>query len=395
MLIDAGVVYAHFVLPASLRAGLPAIEEQWRDFGRDSRFVPRGRAAMFADRAAAFEGFLAGIGPRPKPTLHFLHLMLPHAPLLYLPTGRQYAAPLAITGFVNGGWGGDRATAEAAEKRYLLQVGFVDRLVGRLLDRLEETGMLDATLLVVTSDHGCSFLPDAPFRILNEANYYEIAPVPLFIKAPGQRDGRVSDEPLETIDVLPTVAALLDVELARPGDGRSALGSQGRDHRTFVLPSGKMWPVATNRARRAQAVADRISRLGAGTPWETMLARGPHGSLVGASVEGLADDEAAPYTVRLWDGFSAEMREGRPAPAWIEGELMPGGGADAPVPVVAVAVNGVVGATAGVSRRKGGALGFQAMVAEALLRPGANRIEVFVVDDRDPARVRLLRVPQA
>ena len=393
MLVDAAVVYAHFVLPASLRAGLPPIEEQWRDFGRDSRFMPRGRAAMFADRAAAFDRFLEGIGPRPRPTLHFLHLMVPHAPLLYLPTGRQYAAPLAITGFENGGWGGDQAAAEAAEKRYLLQVGFVDRLVGRLLDRLEEAGMLDATLLVVTSDHGCSFLPSAPFRILNEANYWEIAPVPLFIKAPGQREGRISDEPIETIDVLPTVAALLGVELPREGDGRSALASPGRERRTFVLPSGKMWPVAADRARRDAAVANRIARLGADTPWEAMLARGPHASLVGASIDGMAGSEVAPYTVRLWDGFSAELHEGRPAPTWVEGELVPADGAQAGVPVVAVAVNGVVGATAGVSPRKGGALGFQAMVAETRLRPGANRFEVFVVDDRDPAHLRLARVP--
>ena len=52
-----------------------------------------------------------------------------------------------------------------------------------------------------------------------------------------------------------------------------------------------------------------------------------------------------------------------------------------------------VGATARVSERKGGPLAFQAVVAEARLQPGTNRFEMFVVDDRDPARVRLARVP--
>ena len=45
------------------------------------------------------------------------------------------------------------------EQRYLLQLDFVDRLIGRLLRRLKAQGMYDNTLLVVTADHGIARRP--------------------------------------------------------------------------------------------------------------------------------------------------------------------------------------------------------------------------------------------
>jgi hypothetical protein len=392
MAADAAVVYAHLVLPASLRPRLPSIDERWRDFGADAEFHPKARAAMQADRAEAFERFVAGIRPRPRPTLHFIHTLLPHAPFAYLPTGRRYGAPFELAGLVNAGWYGNQTAAETAERRYLLQVGFVDRLLGHLLDRLEETGMLDSVLLVVTADHGCSFMPEQPLRALSVPNYYEIAPVPLFIKAPGQRAGRVHDAPLETVDVVPTVAALLGVQLADT-DGRSALEAIRRERRTFVLRSGSTWPARSSLAVRDQAVASRIARLGARTGWEALVARGPRAELVGAAAGGMVAPELAPYGLRLWSGFSPEMHEGGPVPAYVEGALVPREAAGPAIRTVAIAVNGVIGATARAVGRPGAPLAFQALVADGLLRPGTNRFDVFVVDDGDPARPRLARVP--
>ena len=40
------------------------------------------------------------------------------------------------------------------EQRQLLQLGFADRLLGRLIARLKREGIYDDTLIVVTADHG-------------------------------------------------------------------------------------------------------------------------------------------------------------------------------------------------------------------------------------------------
>ena len=50
------------------------------------------------------------------------------------------------------------------EQRYLLQLGFVDRLLGRLVARLKSQGMYDDTLIVVTADHGFAWQVGVPTR---------------------------------------------------------------------------------------------------------------------------------------------------------------------------------------------------------------------------------------
>ena len=52
-------------------------------------------------------------------------------------------------------------------------------------------------------------------------NVSDVAWVPFFIKSPGQRAGHDSDEPVQLVDVLPTIADILDVHIPwRVGAGR-------------------------------------------------------------------------------------------------------------------------------------------------------------------------------
>ena len=398
MVSDAAVVYAHFLVPAGLRGRLPSIEGRWRDFGipverGDEVFSSMALGEVARDRVAAFERFLAGIGGGSRPTVHFVHTLLPHSPFVYLPSGRMYGAPQELPGFGMGRWGQNAAAIEVGEERYLLQLGFVDRLLGRLLDRLDETGLLDAALLAVTADHGCSFLPGEPHRGITQRNYHDVAAVPLFIKEPGQREARVLDQPLETIDVLPTVAATLGIDIPWPVDGHPALARNRGDARVVVRHNGKRWPVPADMAVRDRAVARRIARFGAGTSWDVLFTRGPHAALIGASARTLASARAAPYTTRLWAGALREMRVDGPVPAYVSGTLRPTTGAGPDAPIIAIAVNGTIAATVQTQRRLDGALGFQALVPETVIRPGVNRYDVFVVDDPDPARPRLAPVP--
>ena len=51
-------------------------------------------------------------------------------------------------------------------------------------------------------------------RLVTESNVEEIAPVPMFVKAPGQTEGEVDESLMRTLDVVPTIADLLDVRVA-------------------------------------------------------------------------------------------------------------------------------------------------------------------------------------
>ncbi len=164
--------------------------------------------------------FLANVGPGNRPTLDFAHLMLPHRPWGRLPSGRSY--PVRDGGGVSESaretlrLTGDRREALAVWRAHLLQVGYADKLLGRVIAKLKRTEMYDRALVVVLSDHGVSFRPGESLRNVSDRTIQNIAPVPLFIKQPGGRGRGTNPVAAQTIDVLPTI---LDVIGARVPDG--------------------------------------------------------------------------------------------------------------------------------------------------------------------------------
>jgi hypothetical protein len=88
------------------------------------RFKQAGR-----NQPGRFDDFLAGLRAGDRPTLHFLHLLLPHQPWRYLPSGAEYNFET-----FGGAFRSDRLPAplvELAHQQHLLQVAYTDRLVGR------------------------------------------------------------------------------------------------------------------------------------------------------------------------------------------------------------------------------------------------------------------------
>jgi hypothetical protein len=79
---------------------------------------------------------------------------------------------------------------------------------------------------VVAADHGVAFPKRRERRRLGRETAAEIAPVPLFIKAPGQKRGRVDDAWVSTIDILPTIFDVLDLDPKVKMDGRSAFSDE-------------------------------------------------------------------------------------------------------------------------------------------------------------------------
>jgi arylsulfatase A-like enzyme len=98
----------------------------------------------------------------------------------------------------------------------------VDDQLGRILDMLDETGLAESTLVVFTSDHGETL---GDHWILHKLGWFDQSyHVPLIVRDPRARfepsRGRVVDAFTEHVDVLPTIAELLDAEVPLQCDGR-------------------------------------------------------------------------------------------------------------------------------------------------------------------------------
>ena len=90
---------------------------------------------------------------------------------------------------------------------------------------------------MVAADHGVAFPKRRERRRLNRDTAAEIAPIPLFIKAPGQKKGEVDDAWVETIDIVPTIFDVLDLDPKVKMDGKSAFSDevQHRDELRILI----------------------------------------------------------------------------------------------------------------------------------------------------------------
>lgn len=103
---------------------------------------------------------------------------------------------------------------------YAGEVTMVDRWLGLFLDRACDLGMLDNTLLIVTSDHGHQLGEHGLTGKVSWGLWYELMDVPLFLWFPdGARAGTRVDSFAQHQDIAPTVLKALGVEPFAPMDG--------------------------------------------------------------------------------------------------------------------------------------------------------------------------------
>ncbi len=103
-------------------------------------------------------------------------------------------------------------------------VTYTDRHFGLLLEHLEETGILDQTMIILTSDHGDEFWEHGSVGHGHNV-YEELVHVPLLVRYPAAFPaGRVVEVGVDTVDILPTIAAALGVEPDEEVQGESLIG---------------------------------------------------------------------------------------------------------------------------------------------------------------------------
>ena len=107
-------------------------------------------------------------------------------------------------------------------------IAYLDAQLGALLDLLDERGLLDPSLVVITADHGEAFGEHGLFAH-GVSVYQDQLHVPLLVKLPGQRDGRVSDRWASSVDLLPTVLELIGEDRGDSLPGESWLADLPRE----------------------------------------------------------------------------------------------------------------------------------------------------------------------
>ena len=337
------------------------------------------------NQPSRFNDFLAGLKDTSRPTMHFLHLLLPHAPWRYLPSGNEYNYKTFGRAFKS-----DQTPApivELAHERHLLQLAYTDGLVGQVIDKLKAEGMWDKSLVVMGADHGEGWVPGEKPRSLGRTNASDLMWVPMIIKAPGQDNGVVDDRNWEQVDLLPTVADLAGIQVPWKMEGASQTGKPTRtrtDKWWFDIPGHRETrPGPPNWAQVLKGTTDTLVRASEGD--RGLYRFGAFADLVyrdPASVGPVTADQEATATQDDFKQYGQiKLTSGR-VPALVSGKLT------SPLPpagsTVLVAVNGRIGGESKLFPERPGepAAKFAAITPDTLWKAGDGhrQLQVYIVD---------------
>ena len=388
---DLGLVWLHVVSPPDIENDLTSVSENWGNFGGGDTGGPAAQttektnvlANLQSGRPARFRAWMDRIDRGRRPALNFKHTLMPHVPWQYLPSGRAYRRKAGdlVPGLSNQAYE-DQGQLDVLLQRHFLQTGFADYELQQLWKRLKAKGLWDESLIVVAADHGVAFPHARQRRRLNRETAREIAPIPLFVKAPGQTKGKVDDAWVETIDILPTIFDVLNLDPRVKMDGRSAFSDevQNRDELRFLIRNTfeVLKIPADDFERERQEIIDRNNRLfgsGADGPGR-MFEIGPHQELLGqpASAAGQALDVSFPN--------AGDYENVDPASGFVPVHVVARvNGPDRHPRDIAVAVNGTIRAVGNTFELAVGNDGelVSVMVPESAFRKGRNRVEVLEV----------------
>lgn len=201
---------------------------------RPMRERERGRGAFYKDSGpVAKRAFLEWLdGARgDRPFFAYLNYMECHTPRV--PSMESRLGAIADSDRIERGFATDQTPARLAAHMfgrelyseaelqairgvYDASLRDLDRATGELVDELGRRGLLEDTLVILTSDHGEN-LGDHGLFGHRYCVYDTLARVPLVVRYPGRERAGREPRPVSTLDVVPTVLAFAGIDEAAAG----------------------------------------------------------------------------------------------------------------------------------------------------------------------------------
>jgi choline-sulfatase len=199
-------------------------------------------------------------------------------------------------------WHGDLGPEQVRSSRqgYYGSIEFIDEQVGRILETLEQRGLLEQTLIVFTSDHGDM---TGDHNLWRKSYAYEAsARIPMLMRWPeglvSSKRGQVLSQTVELRDILPTFLDAAGSKTQASFDGRSMLSllrSPGAEWRPWLdLEHGVCYSPENNWTALTDGRMKYIHHAFHGQEQLFDLDQDPH------ETNDLADDSKAESELRTW-----------------------------------------------------------------------------------------------
>ena len=376
---DASYVYGQRVFPPSVRKRIPSIDGAWGGFGAVAdKFKEQYNNGALSQPDAVLDAVSRFVSSDDV-EVSVVHALLPHAPWRLLPDLRVAPLSDAISTANPDSEDGVRDTYQT----FLYQVGAADAVIKNVLQTLRSSGKWDRTMLVVTADHGISFIPSMPqrhtdFSDMDQAS--DVFRIPTFIKYPGQREASTSDCASTNLDLLPTIIDVTQTKTAWKFAGQSlASGCPARGVREVVSATGETAKIEAGfeQARaRAEHYASIVSNKGG---IEKVSAVGQSANLMGKRLSSASADTRV-TSWRIDQG--KELRgvtttRGSLAPSLLTGTVVVNSQLDEGTEGIVV-VDGVASGVIGELSNAQGETPFTAVLNFTHITKGDHVVELFV-----------------
>jgi arylsulfatase A-like enzyme len=178
-----------------------------------------------------FDGVSSQVTSLASPFFAYVHLYAPHEP---------YRPRMEFENIFHDNWrpvtkpasrfsdGSTRSNLNTRRRNYDEYIANVDAEFGRLFDSLNASGILDNTILVVTSDHGQLFERGVHGHS-TPLLYDPVIHVPLLISLPGQTSRTDVQAVTSSVDVLPTLLQLAKLDVPEWCEGIGLPGMAGQE----------------------------------------------------------------------------------------------------------------------------------------------------------------------
>lgn len=376
---DAGYVYGQRVFPIAIRKYVPSIDGTWGGFGAVAdKFKDSFDVGALTQVEAIARGVRELVND-PEPRVQVVHALVPHAPWRLTPDMR--VAPLSPSITTSNPESEDGVRDEY--QTFLHQLGAADAEIMSLINTLKKNNRWNSTMVVVTADHGISFLPTLPQRhtdFVDTDQADDIFRIPTFVKYPNQKTGTVSDCAISNLDLLPTILSVTktstDWEFA--GESLDTTCPNGRT-RKVVSATGES-TIMSGGFEILEARSDHYATVVANVgSMRRVAAVGNSASLIGTRIsEPTMSTEVKSWTVSQKKMFNnIKIERGSKVPSLITGRVVLAGSLDEGTEGIVV----VDGVAAGVIGELSGAMGevsYTAILDYSLLTEGKHDIQLFI-----------------
>ena len=376
---DAGYVYGQRVLPPLLRRYVPSIEGTWGGFGAvANKFKEQFDLGALSQVDAMAIGTQALVDDSEQ-RVQVVHALVPHAPWRITPDNRVAPLSPSISTSNPESEDGVRDTYQT----FLYQVAAADNVIVDVMSQLKKSGKWDNTMLVVTADHGISFVPTLPQRhtdFTEKETVGDIYRIPTFIKYPKQTSGVVSDCAMSNLDLLPTIIETTGTKTSWTFGGKSVAQSCPTNRvREVVSATGETTVMSggfEEVRNRLSYYSEMVSNKG---PNRRVAAIGSSAELIGRPIaSNVMNSEVATWKVNQKNKFKkVGDQRGAKVPSLVTGTIS----LSAPVDIGTEGIIAIDGVAAGVVGELSGArdvVPYTAILDYTLLTPGDHTVELFV-----------------